>query len=153
MRRAIRIVRTMALLALSAMLLGCSNPPVSQATPDQPDVNFDPCAERLHDICEQFLLYWSVHDELPQRLADLGAIGLSPASPLVCPTSHRPYVYDRAGMQVPGRQGRLIMYDAEPCHSAARWGILADPARAGEPLVLRVIRVPEPPHATTQAAR
>jgi hypothetical protein len=72
--------------------------------------------------------------------------------PLACPTSKQPYVYDYKGFQdamdaaAPGEgaraapgQGRLIVYDAQPCHAGHRWGIVVDPPQPGQPLVLRVV--------------
>ncbi|MFH1731064.1 MAG: hypothetical protein ABIF82_05350 [Planctomycetota bacterium] len=135
-----RFSALLALLALAALAAGCrttSPPPVTLG------LGTDPCADRLHDICGELLIYYAVHKELPERLADLDKKGTGPTAALVCPTSGKPYAYDRTGLQVRGWPGKLIMYDAEPCHSGTRWGILAEPPRPGEPLVVRVVRPPE----------
>lgn len=128
--------------ALAAATCGCQfgMPPPA---PEAGVVEDDPCAERLGDICEKLLLYYGAHDGLPQGLADLDRAASRPSVPLVCPRSGQPYVYDPNGLQVAGRPGRLIVYDATPCHSGMRWGIMAEPPRPGKPLIFRVIPVPE----------
>jgi len=131
---------TAALLAFAVLAAGCRTsfpPPVTAG------LGTDPCADRLHDICGRLLLYYAVHTELPGGIADLDKTAPDPAVPLVCPASGKPYVYTLPGLQVPGWSGRLIMYDAEPCHSGKRWGILAEPPRPGESIVLRVVSPPE----------
>ena len=135
--------RTM-LLGLAAVMTGCMWRTTPAATTGAGTDVYDPCAERLHDACGQLLLYYSTHQELPQGLDDLSELGPElGAPPLVCPTSGKPYVYDRQGLQVPGWPGRLVVYDAEPCHAGRRWGIVAEPPQPGKPLVVRVARPPE----------
>ena len=148
MNRVRPIAAWIALLA-AAVAAGCRTPappPVARG------VESDPCADRLHDLCGRLLLYYSAHAQLPEHLADLGGVGSDAAASLACPVSGKPYLYIPRGLPVPGWPGRLILHDAEPCHSGRRWGILAEPPRSREPLVVRVVRVPEtavrrqPPH-------
>ena len=117
----------------------------------RPGADIDPCAERLHDACGRLLLYFSINGSLPDTLDELArAESQTPpppgtggrTGPLVCPISGKPYVYSKDGPRVPGRAGRLVLYDAEPVHSGMRWGILADVAAEGRPPTLRVILVP-----------
>jgi hypothetical protein len=101
----------------------------------------DACADRLHDFCGRILLYSALRGELPKDMGDLLQGEAQP--PPTCPSSGKPYVYDRDGLEVSGLAGRLIIYDAEPCHSGARWGVLVEPEQAGKPLVARVVRAME----------
>ena len=106
---------------------------------------FDPCADRLHEICGDLLLYYSAGGTLPKGLADLKSVSSGPLPPLVCPVSGKPYVYNPVGLPVAGRRGRLVIYDAEPSHSGKRCAILADVGAEDKPLSARVILVPEAP--------
>jgi hypothetical protein len=112
----------------------------------------DPCAERLHEICGHLLLYCSLNGKLPDELSDLKGAEATPLPPLTCPTSGKPYVYNREGLPIPGRQGRLVVYDAAPSPAGKRWGILVDVVAGDRPLSARVILVPESPvfSATTK---
>ncbi|HUT56430.1 MAG TPA: hypothetical protein VNA25_00995 [Phycisphaerae bacterium] len=103
----------------------------------------DPCADRLHDICGQFLLYFSVEGEMPATLDDLNRMDSQTLPPLVCPISGKPYLYNKNGLRVPGRTGLLVLYDAEPVHSGMRWGIMVEAGGAGQPLSGRVVLLPE----------
>jgi hypothetical protein len=132
----------------NAGMVGKAAPP----TPTAGDAAFDPCAERLHDLCGQLLLYYARHEQLPQGLADLNKGTSQPsgplggefaAEPLVCPASGKAYVYNRTGLEVSGRSGRLIVYDAAACHVGMRSGILMEPPQPGKSPVLKVIRPPE----------
>jgi len=133
---------------LAAVAAGCQT---AAPAARRPGVDIDPCAERLHDTCGRFLLYFSINGRLPDTLDELTRVDsqmLPPPStggrtgPLVCPISGKPYVYKKDGPRVPGRAGLLVLYDAEPVHSGMRWGILADVAAEGRPPTLRVILVP-----------
>lgn len=129
-------------LAWAALGTGCRMPAPAPPTPAT-GADIDPCAERLHDIAGQLLLYYAAHRELPERLDELVKTGSDSPLPLVCPLSGKPYAYSPEGLEVSGWPGRLIVYDAEPCHAGMRWGILAEPPRPGKPLVVRVVRPPE----------
>ena len=127
--------------ALGILLSGCQTQAGPASRPGAARFEIDPCADRLHDICGPLLLYYAAHKELPESLADLDGTG-SDATP-ACPITRKPYVYNRNGLQVSGRPGRLIIYDAVACQSGTRCGILVETPRPGQPLVTRVIRVPE----------
>jgi len=126
-------------VALTMIAAGCQTAaPAARKT----GVETDPCADRLHEISGALLLYCSIRGKLPDKLADLKGADIAPLPPLVCPLSGTPYVYNREGLQVQGRPGRLVVYDAAPSHDGKRWGILAD---LGAQLSARVIPVPEGP--------
>ena len=130
-------------IVIAAVASGCQpsqkSVPAAARPSVQPD---DPCAQRLHDICGQMLLYHSIHKKLPETLEELEALD-SASTPLVCPISGEPYIYDPNGMQIQGHPGWLVLYDAIASHSGMRWGILVDDADRGEPLQARVILLPE----------
>jgi hypothetical protein len=101
----------------------------------------DACSDRLDQLCGRLMVYYATYRRLPAQLEDLG----TPADPLppdalVCPVSKKPYVYDPAGVRVLGLQGRLIVYDYDPCHDGLRWGILAVQIQPGKPAIWKVIR-------------
>ena len=134
-------------LAWTAILAaGCQpsnwNPPPAQPPGPVIGVRIDPCEERLHDVvCEQLMIYYAIHKELPPTLEDLRKV--DPTKPLECPVSGKPYVYNPQGLEVSGWTGRLIVYDSEPIHDGHRWGIVADLPRPGKPFAVRVARPPE----------
>ena len=145
------LIYILLVLAFAVAAAGCRTaaPAARRAGAD-----IDPCAERLHDTCGRFLLYFSINGSLPDTLDELArAESQTPpppgtggrTGPLVCPISGKPYVYSKDGPRLPGRAGLLVLYDAEPVHSGMRWGILADVAAEGRPPTLRVILVPETP--------
>jgi hypothetical protein len=151
MNRVRDILVPASLLVWAALVSGC---PGSVAPPPRsgpPAPHGDPCADRLHDVCGQLLLYYARYEELPQRLEDLSKVGPA-AVPLVCPATRQPYVYDPAGIQVADWPGRLILYDAQPCHAGLRWGILMETPQPGKPLVVRVVHPPETAFAASRPA-
>lgn len=107
-----------------------------------PITNTDPCASRLHDLCGPLLLYYSAEGHLPERLDELAQVG-GQAGPLVCPASGRPYVYNPNGLPGPEAGTRVIIYDPLPSHSGVRWGISIRAGGEGEPLIAKVIALPE----------
>lgn len=131
-------------LALGSLVLilslgsGCQNPAPPKASARTSAVLTDACADRLHEVCGELLLYYFDHRELPATAEELHS-----TTPLVCPVCNKPYTYNAAGLFLPGWPGRLVMYDSTPCHGGARWGILAEPPQSGKPLVVRVILPPE----------
>jgi len=134
-----------------AVAAGCRTAAPAASAARRPGADFDPCAERLHDTCGRFLLFFSINGRLPDTLDELARVDSQTppppgtggrTGPLVCPISGKPYVYSKDGPRVPGRAGRLVLYDAEPVHSGMRWGVLADVAAEGRPPPLRVILVP-----------
>ena len=128
-------------LAVTLFFTGCQTSVRNQR---ELDLATDPCASRLHDICGHLLLYYAVNKRLPQDLDGLRAgIGSADVPPLTCPVSGRDYLYHTAGLRVPGRSGRLVLYDASPAHSGMRWGIVIVGAGGAGPLSTRVILLPE----------
>ena len=105
----------------------------------RPSARKDACAERLHDVCEHLLLYYSTHRKLPPTLDQFKSAAGPTLPPLVCPASGRPYVYDAEGVAIPGRPGRVVLYDPEASHSGMRWGILVGAPSAGVNMTARVI--------------
>ena len=130
-------------LALAGVLASCGPEqpkpvkPMVASAPAGPTSRMAPCADQLHDICGQLLLYYYARKDLPESLDKMGK---GAANLLNCPSSNKPYVYNPAGLAVPGWTGRLIVYDAKPYHYGMQWGILAEPPRPGKPLVLRVVQ-------------
>src|SRR5690348_10920856 len=58
-----------------------------------PLASADPCAARLHDLCEPLLLYYATHGKrLPTRLDEVkGFADIDKPIELTCPTSGQPY--------------------------------------------------------------
>lgn len=136
-------------IALACLLLvtGCQGAasPGAAATPQKaapPDLN-DACPDQLQDLTGELLLYYAKNGALPDSLDDLHRAGPGPSLALACPTCRTPYIYDPEGIPIPGLPGRLIVYDATPCHNGQRWGILAERPRPGKPVFFRVIHPPE----------
>jgi len=131
----------------SAMPRAKSSPPAAAATAtgdSQPISNTDACAMHLHDICGELLLHYAKHQRLPQSLEELG----SPAGPiapvdLVCPVSKKPYLYTPNGILMPERGARIILADPAPSHSRMRWAIRVEEPAPNQPLLMRVVALPE----------
>ncbi|MDY7010196.1 MAG: hypothetical protein SVV80_05515 [Planctomycetota bacterium] len=130
-------------IVLGSLLTGCRTPDTSAPPTQSPSAKIDPCAERLHDVCGQLLLYHSIHKRLPQKLDEMKTMDIGYMPQLICPVSGKPYVYNPEGLRIPGRTGRLVLYDAIACHSGMRWGILVEDPANGKPLTARVILLPE----------
>jgi len=125
------------------IVTGCQTSQTSVPSVQRPSVKVDdPCAQRLHDVCGQLLLYHSIHKRLPNDLAELKNLN-SATPPLVCPTSGEFYIYNPRGLRISGQLGRLVLYDAIASHSGMRWGILVGDADSRKPLQTRVILLPE----------
>ncbi len=129
-------------IAIAVIATGCQTSERAVSPVRKPSVKIDPCAERLHDVCGQLLLYHSIHKRLPKTLEELKASD-SATTPLVCPTSGGFYVYNSKGLQIPGQLGRLVLYDARANHSGMRWGISVGDADSRKPLQTRVILLSE----------
>lgn len=132
-------------IALALLLAGCqmtpTSAPRSAKSAKSADV-MDPCAERLHEICGQLLLFYSRNRHLPAKLEDLRSMpAADPSLSLECPISHRPYVYERQGLLLPDVRGRVIIYDVQPVHAGWRWVIAIDEITEGDPLIARVMAV------------
>ena len=128
----------------SALILataaGCAMPPPAPASrPPVPEDN--PCAQRLEDLAERLLTFYMQHRQLPQDLSELGPDAPKP----VCPVCNQPYLYNPQGQAVPTLSSRAIVWDAQPCHSGIRWGIVMEPPKPRQSLRLQVIRLPAEP--------
>lgn len=140
------------LVSAIALLSSCSSPspqPRARAAGkggvalESPDLNTDPCATRMHDICGPLLLYFASNKRLPASLDELkGTPGFGDLGNFVCPVSKKPYVYVPQTVIVPGVQGDVILYDPLPVHDGFRWAITALPPQGGGPLVLKVVALP-----------
>jgi hypothetical protein len=136
-------------LVCAALVYGCtaSPPPRAKSNPNKPNsaaiTNTDACATRLQDISGDLLLYYATYRHLPNEMGELENVPGLEMPELVCPVSHRPYIYDRVGVFLPRQQTRVILYDPTPAHSGFRWAISASEPQAGKPLIMKVIAVPE----------
>ncbi len=139
MKRSRSLATVACWIGLTALAAGCQT-----AGPDvrRPSVEMDPCAERLHDVCGQLLLYYSLNRRLPETLEALATLDPQNPLPLVCPVSDRPYLYHPDGLRIAGWMGRLVLYDATPSHSGMRWGVFLDDAGDGRNLIARVVLLP-----------
>jgi hypothetical protein len=136
--------------ALVVLACGCQ---VTEPAAVRPrSLGKDPCAERLHDVCGHLLLYYASHKRLPPTLAELKSTPTMPLPPLVCPASGKPYVYDPAGVSIPGRPGRLVLYDPEPSHSGMRWAVMVGTPADATNVTTRVILLPESEFAPANAS-
>jgi hypothetical protein len=98
----------------------------------------------LHDACEPLLLYYAIHRRLPEKVEELRAVpGGNSSLSLVCPVSQKAYIYNSAGLRVPDQPGLIVMYDPQPSHSGLRWAISITEPGGSQPLITRVIAVPE----------
>jgi len=130
-------------IVLGVCAAGCQGFEAAPPAAPRPSVRVDPCAERLHDICGQLLLYYAGNKRLPRTLAELTTTGSQHVRPLVCPVSGKPYVYNPDGLRLPGRPGRLVLYDAAASHSGMRWGIFVSDPEGDRPFTARVILLPQ----------
>jgi hypothetical protein len=104
----------------------------------------DSCADRLHTIEGQIILYYARYHGLPSTLEELRQFA-DPGddTSYTCPVSHQSYVYAQGGLVFGSDPRRLIIYDATPAHNGNRWGILFSPAKGRQPLTTTVIPIPE----------
>src|SRR5689334_3569249 len=138
------------MLAAGALLAGCQSQSKTGGTTatgsgDAPDVrgsgtntaagggggghtvpisNTDPCAERLHDICEPLLRYYLDNQELPPNLETLKQMKGFSTLELTCPVTKRPYVYSPVGIQNAVNKQRILIYDPAPVHAGMRWAVV-----------------------------
>ncbi len=148
MRQTRSAIQLLILIALAAGAPGCRATGDPAASPTDTHLSSsqlpvaDPCAERLHEVCGSLLLYYHLYKRLPEKLADLSAMdAIDKPIPLLCPASGKPYVYDRRGLELRGKPGRIIIYDPEPSHSDSRWAVNVQVS--GGSLIADVIDVPE----------
>jgi hypothetical protein len=142
-------------LACAVLLCGCAAPKpppdasagaaTSQpALSETPDVNRDPCAQRLHDLSGMMLLHVALYDQLPPSLEALKQLpGADADLQTICPVSGQPYAYTPQGIEIPGVEYRIYAWDSVPAHGTYRWGIQLIPSIAGRPPYANVIPIPE----------
>jgi hypothetical protein len=157
--------RSVALLTLAALLIGCqpaqpsaqqspyiTNQPQPTLTPDQL-ANSDPCSDRLHDISGLLLKYYLKHSELPQDLDQLQSVA-DPGDNLdfTCPDTHQPYTYVSAGLRSPIQSRQIIACDSVPHSNGFRYCIFLSPLNLhpGASLVMDVQLFPEATFRTFQ---
>ena len=135
---------------VAAALTACSSPrkqttATTQAT-EAAISESDACPQRLHDLEGGLLLYYAQNRRLPPTLASLvlpGTDAAAAAEAILCPVSHQPYVYDPRGLPGPDGVSRLIVYDSLPSHNGRRWAITIAESDGNQPLIAKVIAVPE----------
>lgn len=79
----------------------------------------DPCANRIQDIGGALLAYDHINHHLPSRLDEL--LPIDDSLSFVCPATGKPYVYVPEGLDAPGQDLRIYLYDAQPTPSGIRW--------------------------------
>ena len=139
---------TLALAMVLALAAGCTLPmPPPQRPASRPaGPESDPCAERLHEVAGQLLMFYVEHRQLPDALAQLNL----PEAQLSCPVCKRPYVYDPQGVLLSNLSVRAVLWDPQPCHSGVRWAVVMDEPKPGKPLSLNVIPIAQDPAAGNQ---
>ena len=125
--------------------------PAALRTEDSLAILTDPCAVRLGEIADALLLYYSQNRQLPEKIEALISVPGGASLQLVCPESGKPYLYAPSNLAGPGLDRRLLVYDATAVHQGAkagtaprRWGIVAAPARPGQPVNIWVVALDEP---------
>lgn len=105
----------------------------------------DECAERLHSLCGPLLFYYLQNHHLPPTLQDLPADGPEPLPPLLCPESHKPYVYAlKNAIPIDNPKGYIIVHDPVPAHDGVRWCVVVSPSDAGsESVVVKSVGIRE----------
>jgi hypothetical protein len=136
--------RLACLLVLAVLGCAAQKPRVAEAPKA---AVFDPCADRLQEICGIILQYYVDNHQLPADMEQLQAIAIQqhePGNLFVCPVSHLRYVYNASGIPLYSVDppAKLVMYDAQPVHNGRRWGIAITPAMSGRPVICRVVSVP-----------
>jgi hypothetical protein len=102
----------------------------------------DPCAARLHDISGQFLLYYAVHHQLPQRIEQLAQMaGPNDVLEYICPETLAPYIYNPNGVII--GNSRIVLYDSVPAHNGVRWAVSINEPTGNAALISEVVSVPE----------
>jgi hypothetical protein len=123
------------LLALAA---GCATQPSPAPASRPAGVVSDPCADMLHDLAGQLLMFYAQHRRLPETLAELDPKAPNPA----CPVSKKPYMYKPDGVEVANLAGQVIVWEDVPCRPGVRWVIVMQPPTDGQPLHLNVLPLP-----------
>jgi hypothetical protein len=96
----------------------------SSSPKNAPDPNVDPCALHLHDdLCPALLTYYATNFRMPGLLEELNRLPGREKLDFTCPGSGKVYGYNRDGLGLPDRNGRLLVYDSTPAHHGYRWAI------------------------------
>ncbi len=104
----------------------------------------DPCPTLLHDMCGPLLLYLTSNYRLPEHLDELRQMPAgNRIGEFTCPTSKRPYVYNRSGVIGANVSQRAVVYDAAPTHGGYRWAIVVKEATPNAPFIAEVVAWPE----------
>ncbi len=140
-------------LAAISVLIGLTLSPgcvTETAKPSAPGgkpeqlTGIDECGLKMHDLSSYMLEYYAVNHRLPATLEELRPlVDVDKELPLVCPVSHKPYLYRPDGMVAEGEQRKLIVIDAEPSHNGQRWAIVTLPREGKTPLGLWVVLLKE----------
>jgi hypothetical protein len=117
---------------------------------DQPKVGkstefvFDECSDRVQNLCGALTNYYRAKQRFPVALEDLKPYGfVGEDLVLTCPASGKPYQYASSGLEAPGQDITIYIYDAEPSHADERWcGVVKKGATSGA-LGLFVEHIPE----------
>jgi hypothetical protein len=142
------------LMLVMLLAEGCTQPAQSGTAPRSTTAtrpgdtaritNTDPCASRLHELCGPLLLYYNLQRRLPERIEELGQVpGFEGLRDFTCPTSGRPYIYNSAGVAGLEPGSRVVIYDPLPSHSGIRWGVAVQIPGEDQPLIAKVIGLPE----------
>jgi hypothetical protein len=140
------LVRGVTLLLGVAVLLlpGCRSQTSSRA-PTALSAATDPCAERMHEIGGELLLFYATYHRLPDRLDELRSMpGSDPSLELSCPISHEAYVYLPTRLSwLKTQQGPVVLYDSRPVHEGMRWALIWQDTGSDDPQIMRVVAVPD----------
>jgi hypothetical protein len=103
------------------------------------------CAERLHSLCGPLLFYYLQNRHFPATLQDLPSDGPEPLPPLLCPETHKPYVYAlKNAIPIDNPRGYIIVHDAVPAHDGVRWCIVVSPGdSASDSLIVKSVGIRE----------
>ena len=81
---------------------------------------------------------------MPAGLDDLRRMaGPDPGIVFECPVSKQTYGYQADGLSSAATQGRIVMWDPAPVHDGKRWAVVLEETKPGQPLIPRVISIPE----------
>jgi hypothetical protein len=149
-----RLAFLLAGLVLVVLLEGCGPPARTATAPRRTSAtrpgdaaqitNTDPCATRLHELCGPLLLYYSLQRRLPEKIEELGQVpGFEGVREFTCPVSGRPYIYNSAGIAGLEPASRVVIYDPLPSHSGIRWAVAVQIPGEDQPLITKVIGLPE----------
>jgi hypothetical protein len=91
--------------------------PVQPYAGVDPIASLDPCADQMEDLCGPLFNYYLVNHKLPAQLEEVQKYA-DPGQVLkfTCPVSGKHYLYSPEGLQAPGSNIRIYVYDAEPVH-------------------------------------